>query len=530
MASDSLDGKIVQLSRSRAVLALLIAKIDQELVTLKTQRNAVVPLGRLPTEVLIEIFKHVQLGHCDLNEWFEKLPGVPRDWKRMIPDHEWTRILAVNSRLRTVAVAVPELWAYACTSWPIKWRQVYSQRGGIHHIRLAYYITSQQRAEKTSHLLDNASHAVLYFEESKTSPGWNEDYLAALKTQSHTLQFLTIQAHRSRMANLPMTPGVLAGFGQLSHLNVDIRQGTQVEDTFSFPATLTSLRLACVIISCSTDRVRALLEGLPRLEYLEVSSFPGAPAAAITPSDSSIKIPIVDLPLQSLQMRNCQFELLHTILQLLPVPRRVLQIDCQISSWRSSSSNGTAQHSIAHVIRDYGQRFWLSRTGNTALPPATLYAMSVDPPHGESRIEMHAGGKWDTHDMFRLVLPCHPVAADDILLPYVTEVHLNKQGTLTTRVEDTWSTFCDLPALQTIHINCYRAWETVKDVKMWADSVRSSRPVTVHFSSYIGYGNTDLKLFWELNDEPLKETAWSAYIAAEHALQRLPDSDNEKGS
>jgi hypothetical protein len=144
-------------------------------------------------------------------------------------------------------------------------------------------------------------------------------------------------------------------------------------------------------------------------------------------------------------------------------------------------------------------------------------------------MEMQAVDKWDERSLLNLILHCHPVAADDILLPYVTNVHLNRRGVATTLMEDMWTTFCDLPALQNLHINCPRAWETVEDVKMWADA-HSPWPFAVHYSSFLideNDENPDLKLIWELSDVPLKETAWSAFMAAEHALQQ-PDSDGEE--
>jgi hypothetical protein len=531
MTSDSLDGKIAQLSRSRAVLALLIAKIDRELIPLKTKRNAVSPLYRMPAEVLIEIFKLVQLNNCASNGWFSRLDSPSRDWKRIVPEHEWTRILAVSSHIRAVAVAAPELWAYFCSSWPTKWREVYIQRRGDYPLRFAYHVTTNDRASRTRGLLNvpryAASHAVLDFDETGEAPGWSGDYLAVLRAQSNSLQFLTIQAHRGRMSELTLWPGLLSGFGQLSHLNVDLARGVRVDDAFSFPSTLRALRLTQVIIPCTTNRVRALLEGLPCLEYLEISSFTKAPTPDTAPSDPSMKVSPINLSLHTLLIKDCHYELLHAILQLVPVPCRVLHIDCAVRLWRSLASN--TQYIIAHCIRDYCQRFWSARMGNNTLPPATLHVLSGDPPHGKSWIETHHCDRWDELCAFRLVLPCHPVAADDILLPYVTDVHLNKRGSATTRTEDTWSTFCDLPALQTIHINCFRAWETVEDVKRWADA-HSCRPITVHFSSHIARGDHDLQLIWQSSEEPLKETAWSTYIAAEHALRQLPDSDNEEGS
>jgi hypothetical protein len=531
MGSDSLDDKIAQLSRSRAVLALLIAKIDRELIPLKSKRNAVSPLYRMPAEILIYIIKLVQLNKCASNGWFSKLDSPHRDWKRIVPEHEWTRILAVSSHIRAVAVAAPELWAYFCSSWPLKWREVYIQRSRNSSLRIAYHVTTKDRAVRMRGLLRMSryatSHAVLDFDEAGEGPGWNEEYLAVLRTQSKALQFLAIQSYRGPMAELTMTPGLLSGFGQLSHLNVDLMRGVRVEDAFSFPGTLRALRLAEVIISHSTDRLRALLEGVPCLEYLEISSSARAPTPDTAPSDPSMKVSPINLSLHTLRIKDCHYELLHAILQLVPVPCRVLQIECAVRWWRSLASN--TQYTIARDIRDYGQRFWSTRMGNNTLPPATLHVLSGDPPHGESWIETHHGGRWDELSAFRLVLPCHPVAADDILLPYVTDVHLSKGGSATVRIEDPWSTFCDLPALHTIHINCFRAWETVEDVKRWADA-HSCRPITVHFSSHIARGDPDLQLIWESSEKSLKETAWSIYIAAEHALRQLPDSDNEEGS
>jgi hypothetical protein len=195
----------------------------------------------------------------------------------------------------------------------------------------------------------------------------------------------------------------------------------------------------------------------------------------------------------------------------------------------NSSTSWHASLASADDLRDYAQRFWSSRMGSSTLPPATLHVLSGSSYHRKSWIEMHAVDKWDERSLLHLILPCHPVAADDTLLPYVTDVHLNLRGSATSLMEDMWTTFCDLPALETIHVNCCRAWETVKDVKMWADA-HSRRPYAVHYSSFLADENDenpDLKLIWESSDVPLKETAWSAFIAAEDAL-RQPDSDGEE--
>jgi hypothetical protein len=273
MNSDSIDDKIAQLSRSRAVLALLIAKIDGELISLKTKRNAVSPLYRMPAEVLIYIMKLVQLSNCASNGWFSRLDLPHRDWKRIVPEHEWTRILAVSSHIRAVAVAAPELW-------PIKWREVYIQRRGHYPLRIAYHITNKDRAVRTRSLLRRSryatSHAVLDFDEAGEGPGWSEEYLAVLRTQSKSLQFMTIQSHRGPMAELTMTPGLLSGFGQLSHLNIELVRGVRVDDAFSFPSTLRALRLTEVIIPYNTDRLRALFGNLLRLEHLEITSVTSA--------------------------------------------------------------------------------------------------------------------------------------------------------------------------------------------------------------------------------------------------------------
>jgi hypothetical protein len=432
-----------------------------------------------------------------------------------------------------VAVAAPELWGYVCSSWPIKWREVYIQRRGHYPLRIAYHITNKDRAVRTRSLLRRSryatSHAVLDFDEAGEGPGWSEEYLAVLRTQSKSLQFMTIQSHRGPMAELTMTPGLLSGFGQLSHLNVELVRGVRVDDTFSFPSTLRALRLTEVIIPYNTDRLRALFENLPRLEHLEIASV--TRAHGTSPHDSSIRVPPLNLSLHTLLMKSCHFDLLHAIVQLIPIPRRVLHIDCAVRlSLARLASDKASQCAIAQGLRDYAQRFWSSRMGNSALPPATLHVLSSDPPHEKSWIEMHGGDKWEERSSLHLTLSCHPVAADDILLPCVTDVHLDQVWSATTLMEDMWTTFCDLPALQTIHIKWLRAWETVEDVKMWADA-HSRRPIAVHYTSLVNdtNQNPDLQLIWDSSDVPLKETAWSAFTAAEHALRQLPDSDNEEG-
>jgi hypothetical protein len=83
-----------------------IAKLKGQVLHWKARRNACVPFGRLPNEVLVRILwlAHLQPGPVE-NENFTA-------WDRPKVDVRWPVATRICSRLRALAFDLPELWTF----------------------------------------------------------------------------------------------------------------------------------------------------------------------------------------------------------------------------------------------------------------------------------------------------------------------------------------------------------------------------------------------------------------------------------
>jgi hypothetical protein len=74
-------------------------RLQVELIELKRRKNSLTLFCRLPTELLVEVFKHIQHTHPSTNRSI---------WDAHDPS--WARIMLVCHHFRTIAIQTPALW------------------------------------------------------------------------------------------------------------------------------------------------------------------------------------------------------------------------------------------------------------------------------------------------------------------------------------------------------------------------------------------------------------------------------------
>jgi hypothetical protein len=99
-----------------------IADIEKHLVILKRKRNSMVPICRLPDELLVLLMRHIQskpwtLKSMDLEFY---------DFDAF--DLRWMQITWVCQHIRRVAIDSPELWTEVCSEQSPEWNDLCASR------------------------------------------------------------------------------------------------------------------------------------------------------------------------------------------------------------------------------------------------------------------------------------------------------------------------------------------------------------------------------------------------------------------
>jgi hypothetical protein len=255
------DGQIHALSRTKAVLELLLRKTDAELISLKIQRNARSPPCRLPNELLIRIFALAQVQDY-------RTRGQMLLLEICMPLIGWWRVQGVCSRFHDVIVDAPELWTRFNAHWPEETRRLCLLRANGRPLRVLRPIMDASSASDACHLLQTSQEAALVFDHPCRAAAWAHAYLTVLHTHTSSLRSLGIRTDaRCRFPVLQLTPPLLAHFTHLSQLQIQAK--IHIDDAFLFLPSLTLLSVEQCTISVRGDRVRRLFQGLPCLKHFE---------------------------------------------------------------------------------------------------------------------------------------------------------------------------------------------------------------------------------------------------------------------
>jgi hypothetical protein len=518
-SSDHLEERIRALSRSRDVLALLISRIDAELIPLKIQRNAQSPSHRIPDELLVRIFELVQL-HDDADDGW--ISG-----ETSLPEEGWWRVMSVCTRFRTVAVEAPELWTRFDQGWPEKWRDVCLQRAQSWPLRISVRITDWSSAVDARNLLENSGHAKLVLTELPGDSAWNAENLYVSEAPSPSLLSLMIDSDGPRDSpTLTLVPPLFLCYTSLSHLRICVQSG--IDDAFEFPPTLKWLYIREFSISSNLHRLRRLFQGIPDLRHFEAVVGAGTIQAHPGPEHetSTIEMP----SLECLRLQYCDMDFTHAMLRTIATPQRVLKLSLNYEPLEGAPSVGYhhAQMAMSADVLAFAQRFWTQRTGSAQLPPVTLqdFQSGTSDPYTSFYVTIQGGEE---------EVPSSPTLAIDLghclftmdnpLLPHVSKLELvgiNAHRGPALDMEK-WPALSRLSALRTLHIYGGLVWEFIDGIQSWADR-QTQQPILVEFSEYAPNDQDLPTLRWSSADGSLKDAEWSAYIAAVRAGEPLPES------
>ena len=95
-----------QLDKMRSIIDRDIVRLEESIRALKSRRNELSPIARLPTEILCRIFS--------LIEDHSKIYKSPKSW---------TSFSQVSQHWRSTALSAPELWTKITLSYPRRWVQ-----------------------------------------------------------------------------------------------------------------------------------------------------------------------------------------------------------------------------------------------------------------------------------------------------------------------------------------------------------------------------------------------------------------------
>jgi hypothetical protein len=136
-----------------------ISSLEMQLVHLKRRRNGLLPICRLPSELLVDILRHLQ------NE-----PGSEDKRERLKHDlinRKWSRIMLVCYHFRTLAVNTPSLWDTLDSSHPLHWRYLCLLRAADAPLCVRLH------DEDGGHLLERAWKAEIDGLEAVQAVDWN---------------------------------------------------------------------------------------------------------------------------------------------------------------------------------------------------------------------------------------------------------------------------------------------------------------------------------------------------------------------
>jgi hypothetical protein len=94
-----------------ALLQDQVVELQARIRGLQTRRNALVPLGRLPDEILLYILEI--MAHADrYDPKFASLPSPHTWWSAIESPAKWPHIMGVCTRMRSLALQNAHLWTH----------------------------------------------------------------------------------------------------------------------------------------------------------------------------------------------------------------------------------------------------------------------------------------------------------------------------------------------------------------------------------------------------------------------------------
>jgi hypothetical protein len=201
---------------------------DLELVKMKRQRNALIPICRLPSEILIAVFGHVQ---CE-------------------DECGWTRVMLVCHHFYHIAVSAPMLWTWIdCVRRP----------------QAAIDICARRSAPALLHIITNTADHTDLWTRSESAHLLNMDAMDLLDVSAPHLKTLTIDSRSDTMILITPLSLLLVSIS-LVHLKLT---GTSIIlEGAPFMPTLRRLDLQNITTDYSFKDLASFLTQTPEVETL----------------------------------------------------------------------------------------------------------------------------------------------------------------------------------------------------------------------------------------------------------------------
>ncbi|KAK7691013.1 hypothetical protein QCA50_006116 [Cerrena zonata] len=206
LSTDFLTGiKAMKLDLSRASQVEVehrITKLSEELSVLKHHLNTYLPIFRLPSELLLEIFSII------VKEWGASLPwddsrcsSAARAQGRasgcMFPSYDWLPIIHVCQRWRDAAIQLSALWTHVILN-RFDFLDAMLTRSRASKISLFYYIPGQLNLAKESRIFDAVRphlHRVKLLQIVSYAPSCSGPFFSCHLPSVETINLLMLTPH-----------------------------------------------------------------------------------------------------------------------------------------------------------------------------------------------------------------------------------------------------------------------------------------------------------------------------------------------
>jgi hypothetical protein len=244
-------------SQTLAALDEEIVILESHLLGLKSGRNSLVPILRLPVEVVVKIIRQTQLLELDD-------PDLDTDagFLEFRLSHYWRNLMVVCRTLRAIALAVPKLWQFIDASClNVDYLAMATARAKSTPLVLGYTEHSRRDGSTQAHTeyivknFPRAYAACLHLEE--TSPV--RTLLQIPAPQLNALQITSMPYMGSILP--PEISGISIQLIELTLSHLDLRE-------YPPHAWPVMKRLRLLDVTVTLDSIYCMILGMPLLEHL----------------------------------------------------------------------------------------------------------------------------------------------------------------------------------------------------------------------------------------------------------------------
>jgi hypothetical protein len=352
-----------------------LRKIDEEiafhetrLLALKTHRNTLVPILKLPFEIVSRIIlQQVQqtATKTSTQPWRHAThPG----FMNYRPRRDWVHLMLVCKAFRTVALATAELWVFInLAMMNTNWTTTSLERAKNAPLVLDYRFNHRSGAEKLqlAIMVEKWSQA---YAVSLTIQDENQEQIREwLQRPACLLGTLKIVGDRNKRDVLTMLPTFSDQLVELSIVRVDVGENPLLSWSVM-------KRLSLSGVNTTVDALYSLLCGMPALEQLAISQIRQGHVAgqtADTPVKKDHRKPHVMCHLRDIHIHTVYLDICRELLQILAPSKDTCQrLDIDVINLYPLSADDLSETTV--LVFEYVLEHWGHLFPPGSLPPTTL--------------------------------------------------------------------------------------------------------------------------------------------------------------